>query len=168
MMKNSIVVLIALLLTSCAFHSFALQQPPDKRLLDLQREQDKLKRTTDPVDHAKSDIKISEILLSLAGDAVRQGDLEMIEKRLGEYTAAIQDAHETLVKTGRDARKKPHGFKDLEISLRRQINQLKDLEPALEFDQREPVEKARNEATRIRDDLLKALFGSQNATPHAA
>jgi hypothetical protein len=168
MMKNSIAILIALSLTSCAFHSFALQQPPDKRLLDLQREQDKLKRTTDAVDHAKADIKISEILLSLAGDAVRQGDMEMIEKRLSEYTGAIQDAHETLVKTGRDARKKPHGFKDLEISLRRQINQLKDLEPALEFDQREPVEKARNEATRIRDDLLKALFGSQNATPHAA
>jgi hypothetical protein len=168
MMKNSIVVLIALSLTSCAFHSFALQQAPDKRLLELQKEQDKLKRTTDPVDHAKSDIKISEILISLVSDAARTGDLEMMDKRLGEYTSAIQDAHDTLTKTGRDARKKPHGFKDLEISLRRQINQLKDIGGALTVDDREPVEKARSEATRIRDDLLKALFGSQDATPHAA
>ena len=168
MMKNPIAALMALLLTSCAFHSFAQQQPADKRLLDLQREQDKLKRTNDPVDHAKADIKISEILISFVSDAARTGDMEMMEKRLGEYTASIQDAHDTLTKTGRDARKKPHGFKDLEISLRRQINQLKDIGGALTVDERDPVDKARSEAIRIRDDLLKALFGSQNAIPIAA
>lgn len=162
-MKYFISALAALLLNSCAFHSFSLQQP-DRRLLDLQREQDKLKRTTDPVDHAKSDIKISEILLSLASDAARNGDMETMQQRLGEYTSSIQDAHNTLTATGRDARKKPHGFKDLEIALRKQINQLRDIGEALTFDQRDPVEKARNEATRIRDDLLKSLFGSQNAT----
>lgn len=163
-MKSSIPALLVLLLTSCAFHSFALQQP-DRRILDLQREQDKLKRTTDAVDRAKCDIKISEILLSFTSDAVRNGDMETMQQRLSEYTAAIQDAHENLTKTGRDARKKPHGFKELEISLRKQINQLKDMGSALTVDQRDPVDKARSEATRIRDDLLKALFGSQNATP---
>jgi hypothetical protein len=70
-----------------------------------------------------------------------------------------------MMKTGRDAHKKPKGFRELEISLRRQVNQLKDIGGALSYDQREPVEKARDEAARIRDDLLKALFGSQNVTP---
>src|SRR5262249_36195044 len=135
-------------------------------LIDLQRERDKLKRATDPVDRAKSDIKISEILLSLTNDSVRNGDAETMEQHLTEYVSTIQDAHETLMKTGRDARKKPHGFKDLEISLRRQINQLKDIGGALTVDQREPVDKARSEASRIRDDLLKALFGGQNGTPN--
>ena len=166
-MKYSISALLFMVATSCAFHTAALQQP-DKRMLDLQREKDKLKRATDPVDHAKTDIRISEILLSLTSDAARNGDLETMQQRLGEYTSAIQDAHETLMKTGRDARKKPRGFKDLEISLRRQINQLKDIGGALTVDDREAVEKARAEASRIRDDLLKALFGSQNGTPNAA
>jgi hypothetical protein len=166
-MKYSISALLFMVATSCAFRTAALQQP-DKRMLDLQREKDKLKRATDPVDHAKTDIRISEILLSLTSDAARNGDLETMQQRLGEYTSAIQDAHETLMKTGRDARKKPRGFKDLEISLRRQINQLKDIGGVLTVDDREAVEKARAEASRIRDDLLKALFGSQNGTPHAA
>ena len=157
-MKHSISLVVTLLLTSCAVRYIPFQQP-DKRLTDLQREKEKLKRLTDPVDRAKSDIKISEILLSITSDAARNNDVEVMEQRLSEYVSTIQDAHETLTKTGRDARKKPHGFKDLEISLRRQIKQLTDIGLALTVDQRDPVDKARAEASRIRDDLLKALFG---------
>src|SRR5262245_20653124 len=106
-MKRSISVLLALVFASSA--SLCFGQQPDRRLLDLQHERDKLKRTTDPIDRAKSDIKISEALLSLAGDAARNGDMDAMGQRLAEYTSAIDDAHETLTNTGRDARKKPHG-----------------------------------------------------------
>jgi hypothetical protein len=165
-MKHPISVLLVVALTSCAVRSAPRFQQPDRRMLDLQREKEKLKRLTDPVDRAKSDIKISEILLSFTSDAVKNGDTESMEKHLEEYVSAIQDAHQNLTKTGRDAHKKPRGFKDLEISLRRQIIQLKDIGGALTFDQREPVDKARNEASRIRDELLKALFGGQDGTHH--
>jgi hypothetical protein len=40
---------------------------------------------------------------------------------------------------------------------------LDDLGHGLTFDQREPVDKAKQQASDIRDDLLKALFGEQNA-----
>ena len=68
-----------------------------------------------------------------------------------------------MFRTGRDAHKKPKGFKDLEIALRRQVRQLEDIGQGLSFDQREPVQKAKEEASAIRDQLLKALFGEQNA-----
>jgi hypothetical protein len=86
-----------------------------------------------------------------------------MRKHLGEYMGAIHDAHETMMNTGRDAHRKPGGFKDLEIALRRQVRQLEDIGKALTFDQREPLDKAKDEAADIRDDLLKALFGEQNA-----
>ena len=101
--------------------------------------------------------------MTLVSDAVKNGDLERMEQRLDEYVAAIQDAHQSMVKTGRDAHRKPKGFKDLEIALRRQVRQLDDIGAGLTFDQREPVVKAREQASSIRDDLLKALFGEQNA-----
>src|SRR5207249_117781 len=135
----------------------------DKRLERLQRERDKLSRFTDPVDRTRSDITISEILLSLAGDAVKSGEPEVLQKRLSEYVDAIQDAHQTMLKTGRDAHRKPKGFKDLEIALRKQVRVLDDLGHGLTFDQRDPVDKAKQQASEIRDDLLKALFGEQNA-----
>jgi hypothetical protein len=156
-------ILLALTVSSCAIRSAAFQGQIDKRQERLERERAKLKAATDPIDRAMSEITISEILLSLAGDAVRSGEPEVLEKRLAEYVGAIQDAHESLVKTGRDAHKKPKGFKDLEIALRRQIRTLEDIGHGLTFDQREPVDKAKQEASDIRDDLLKALFGEQNA-----
>ena len=103
------------------------------------------------------------LALSLASDAVRSGEPEALEKRLNEYVDSIRDAHQTMIKTGRDAHRKPKGFKDLEIALRRQIRMLDDLGHGVTFDQREPVDKAKQEASDIRDDLLKALFGEQNA-----
>src|SRR5580704_9769785 len=165
---NRLLLMLVVLSTgSCAIkdvvRSASLQAQFDKRLIRLEAERDKLKRLTDPVDRTKTDINISEILLSLAGDAVRSGEPELLEKRLGEYSGTIQDAHQTMIKTGRDAYRKPGGFKDLEIALRRQMRTLDDLGHSLTFDQREPVTKAKQLASDIHEDLFKALFGEKNA-----
>ena len=162
--SRSLVVLLFLSLNSCTtVRSSFFQVDYDKRLERLQKEREKLVRQTDPVGRTKTQIKVAEVLLTLVSDAVQSGEPEVMEKRLGEYMAAIQNAHDTMMKTGRDAHKKPGGFKDLEIALRRHIRQLEDIGKGLSFDQRDPVDKARAEAAEIRDDLLKALFGEQNA-----
>ena len=157
-------LLIASATISCTTIRTASLQQIDKRLERLDRELEKLKRTTDPVDRTKIDIYISEILLSLVGDAVRSGEPEALGRRLGEYVDTIEDAHQAMMKTGRDAHRKPKGFKELEISLRRQIRILDDIGRGLTYDQREPVDKAKQQASDIRDDLLKALFGDPNAS----
>ena len=161
--KRFLVLLIFFSISSCAIRSSSLRAQYDKRLERLEREKDKLKRATDPVDRTKTEIRIAEILLTFVSDAANAGDQERLEQRLDEYRAAIQDAHQTMFRTGRDAHKKPKGFKDLEIALRRQVRQLEDIGQGLSFDQREPVQKAKEEASTIRDQLLKALFGEQNA-----
>jgi hypothetical protein len=162
-MKRFWILLLVLGICSCAIHTTSLRAQNDKRLLQLDKEKDKLRRQNDPVDYTKTQIKISEILLSLISDSVREGALDVMGERLEGYVNAIQAAHQTMVKTGRDAHKKPKGFKDLEISLRRQVRQLEDIGQALTFDDREPVERAKERAADIRDELLKALFGEQNA-----
>jgi hypothetical protein len=158
-----LLVLIVVAFSSCAIRPTFLQGQYDKRLERLQRERDKLNRLTDPVDRTKTGIAISEILLSLASEAIKTGEPEMLGKRLNEYTDTIRDAHETMMKTGRDAHRKPKGFKDLEIALRRQIRVLDDLAHSVSFDQRDPVDKAKAQASDLREELLKALFGEQNA-----
>ena len=162
--NRSLVFLLLMNLNSGAAVPFSfLQTGYDKRLERLQKEREKLVRQTDPVGRTKTQIKVSEILLTLVSDAVQSGEGEVMEKRLGEYTAAIHDAHQTMMKTGRDAHRKPGGFKDLEIALRRQVRQLEDIGKGLSFDQRGPVDNAREVAAEIRNDLIKALFGEQNA-----
>ena len=151
---------LALLLVF-TLNSSALQT--NKQLERLEKEKASLNRQTDPVGRTKTQIKISELLLTLISDAVQAGDPGMMQKYISDYLAAIQDAHQTMMKTGRDAHRKPGGFKELEIALRRHVRQLVDIGKALTFDEREPLDKAKDEAIDIRDDLLKALFGEQNA-----
>jgi hypothetical protein len=162
-LERFLLLLVVVAFSSCAIRTTPLQGQYDKRLERLQKERDKLTRLTDPVDRTKTDIAISEILLSLASEAIKTGEPEMLGKRLNEYMDTIRDAHETMMKTGRDAHRKPKGFKDLEIALRRQIRVLDDLAHSVSFDQRDPVEKAKAQASDLREELLKALFGEQNA-----
>jgi hypothetical protein len=161
--KPSLILLLVLGINSCAIRPFSLRVQSDKRLQQLEKEKEKLKRQSDPVDYTKTQIKISELLLSLISDSVRAGELAVMEDRLDGYLSAIEAAHQMMMKSGRDAHKKPKGFKDLEIALRRQARQLEDIGDSLAFDDRQPIEKAIERAEDIRSDLMKALFGEQNA-----
>jgi hypothetical protein len=69
-MQRLLLTLIVVALSSCAIHTNALRGQYDKRIERLQKERDKLGRQTDPVDRTKTYISISEILLSLASDAI--------------------------------------------------------------------------------------------------
>jgi len=160
--QRLVLVLIVFAVSSCAIPINALRVQYDKRLERLQKERDKLSRQTDPVDRTKTNIAISDILLSLASDAIKTDEPEVLGKRLLEYVDTIRDAHQTMMKTGRDAHKKPKGFKELEIALRRQGRILEDLARTVSFDDRDPVDKAKQVASDIRDDVLRALFGEQN------
>src|SRR5262245_58864625 len=127
-------MLIVLAVSSCVIHTNSLRGQYDKRFERLQKERDKLIRQTDPVDRTKTCITVSEILLSLASDAIKTGEPEVLDKRLSEYVDTIREAHQTMMKTGRDAHRKPKGFKELEIALRRQIRLLDDLARTVTFD----------------------------------
>jgi hypothetical protein len=163
LLARSLALVVLMSLPSCAARGGLQLMELDKRLIALENEKTKLKRQTDPVDRTKTHIKISDILMTLVTDAVKDGDLEVMEHRLDEYVTTIQEAHQTMVKTGRDAHKKPNGFKHLEISLRRQVRQLEDIGITLAFDDRESIDKAKDLAAEIRDNLLKLLFGGTNA-----
>src|SRR5262245_2894516 len=101
---RSLIQPLALLLVF-TLSSFAVQA--NKQLERLDKERANLTRQTDPVGRTKTQIKISELLLILISDAVQAGDMETMNKFIAEYLAAIQDAHQTMMKTGRDAHRKP-------------------------------------------------------------
>src|SRR5260370_16158659 len=103
------ILLSALFTTSCTIRTVSLQPQSDKRLERLESYREKLKHTTDAVDRTKIDIDISEILLSLVSDAVKSGEPEALGRRLNDYVETIQDAHQAMMKTGRDAHRKPKG-----------------------------------------------------------
>jgi hypothetical protein len=124
----------------------------------LRKERLNLTRTTDPVSRTKIQIKISDVLITLMTDAARAGEDRKAEQYLNDYSNTISDAHMTMMNTGKDAHKHPNGFKDLEISLRKQQSRLSDAGKLMDIDSREAVDKVRKQASNISDQLVKTML----------
>ena len=131
----------------------------------LRKERLNLTRTTDPVSRTKIQIKISDVLITLMTDAARSGEDKKAEQYLNDYSNTISDAHMTMMKTGKDAHKHPNGFKDLEISLRKQQSRLSDAGKLMDIDSREAVDKVRKQASDISDQLVKTMLLKDSNAP---
>lgn len=124
----------------------------------LQELRDKLARERDADDRAKITVEIGEALLGQIAEALKKPDLEAGRTLLDEYVKTMRQAYEDLEASGRDARRKPKGFKDLEIHLRRSHKDLDELGHLLSFDELEPLRKAMEEIEDIREKLLENLM----------
>jgi hypothetical protein len=63
-----------------------------------------------------------------------------------------------MVNSGRDPERRPRGYQELEIALRRHGRILEDLSTSLTFDARGPVEMALRSVLTIRNEILRLLF----------
>jgi hypothetical protein len=124
-------------------------------------EQDLLRRLeqeTRPVKKAKYEIRLARLKLLEAQDAVEQGGPEKVRELLDQYLARIRTSWQLLQSSGRNAVRKPEGFKDLDIALRRDGRILTDLSQRLPYFERGDVEATVKEVERIRAEVIKVLF----------
>jgi hypothetical protein len=153
MLKRCEIVATILFVALCSY-SIAQSKTEEQ----LMKERADLARTKDPVSRTKIEIKISDLLITLMADAARTGNDKQAEQYLNDYSNTISDAHLTMMKTGKDAHKHPDGFKDLEISLRKQQSRLSDAGKLMDLDSREAVDKVRKQASDISDQLVKTML----------
>ena len=145
-------------LAACSSRPDIFSDQRDERLRRLDRERAQLKLNNDPVGKTKGYIRISDLMISFVGDAIKRNDSEMMEDRLAGYRTAIQNARNTMMNSGRDASRKASGFRDLEIALRQQLRRLDDMGSQLTLEYRETIDVVITEVSGIRDELLQALF----------
>jgi hypothetical protein len=157
MSKHLCLALLALILTNGCAHSLD-RLSENERAERLAREKGRVNMLTDSVQKTRSYIVISQILLDFSTAAARDSDHETMRGLLDEYTASLQSALETMSNSDRNAERQPAGFKELEMSVRKQLRQLEDLNRSLAFEQRAPVEGALKSAVEVRDTLLGILF----------
>jgi len=143
--------LLAASLLALLAAGFALANNLDK----LRRE---LARSNDPIDRAKATAKLGDELVKQISDRYKAGAYTEGEQLLDEYLKAVRAAHRGLQQTGRDANRKPAGFKQLEIHLRKSARDLERIARHAPADSRETVAKAQSEVDAIHSELLQALL----------
>ncbi|MGH9787394.1 MAG: hypothetical protein ACRD4U_01660 [Candidatus Acidiferrales bacterium] len=131
---------------------------------NLDKHRQELARANNPIDRAKATAKLGDELIKQVSDRYREGAYTDGEQLLDEYLKAVRAAYRGLQDSGRDARRKPAGFKQLEIHLRKSAHTLERIAQHTSTDAREPLVEAQTEVESIRSELLQALMHG-NAKP---
>ena len=129
---------------------------------DLVQEQEKLNRETSVVGKVKALIKISDIHLRSASQDVKKSSFGAADRNLELYKESVEKALKTLQSSRRNAQKNPAGFKEFEISLRKQLRVLDDLRSHYSFDQLQTIDAAIAAAKAAQDAMFAEIFGPEN------
>jgi len=129
---------------------------------DLVQQQQKLNRQTSAVGKVKALIKISDIHLRSARQEVKKSDLAAADRNLEPYKESVEKALDILRSSHRDAQKNPAGFKEFEISLRKQLRVLDDLRSHYSFDQVKVIDATIAAAKAAQDAMFAEIFGPEN------
>jgi hypothetical protein len=123
--------------------------------------QARIEREQRPVKRAKLKVRLGRLKLLQAIDAYDQADHGPYQQLLDDYLKVMRSAWTDLQESGRQAWRKPDGFKQLDIGLREDIRFLDDLMHRVPYEKRGPVEKVYHEAEKIRAAVLEALFPAE-------
>jgi hypothetical protein len=148
---------------SLTFVAVAVDPGPALYARHPDNEQDLLTRLgheQDPVKKSKYATRLAQLKLQQSTDAYGKGDVEQGEKLLDDYLKWVQSSWDFLKGSGRQAERKPQGFKELDIALREDSRRFEDLQHRVPFADRDPVNKAAQATEKIRSEVLAVLFPS--------
>jgi hypothetical protein len=151
---------IFLLVALVAFdpHICQGQTKPDSRDKELDTERKKLAKEKDPADRAESLMKIADITLTYLRDSATANDAGQVESYTQLYWETVSQARNEMMLSGLNPYKKPKGYQAVETGVRRQTRVLQEIARSLNLQARKPVEAAIEGVSKVRDEMLKALF----------
>src|SRR5579862_9095107 len=114
-----------------------------------------LERRSDlALDHANEE-------LDAARDAFNANDAPKMQTALEEITESVNLSYQSLLDTGKDARRNPKFFKRAELSTRDLVRRLEGLEHLVDVDSRAYVDKVKDRVSEVHDDLLKSIMSKK-------
>src|SRR3970040_2758017 len=127
--RRAVWVLVSLLVSVALFDlaPVASAKDDEKKLLA------KIEREQNPVKKAKLEIRLGRLKLLEAFAAFERGDVELSHQTLEVYLKWMDDAWTALEGSGRQASRKPQGFKELDIALREDQRLLEDFEQRVPY-----------------------------------
>jgi len=110
----------------------------------------------------------SELALDHAGEALdtareafQSNDAPKLQTALDELTDSVNLSYQSLVDTGKDARRSPKFFKRAELRTRELLRRLDGLRVAVDVESRAAVDKVRDRVAEVHDDLLKSIMSKK-------
>ena len=99
--------------------------------------------------------------LDAAHSQYRAGDTAKTETTLGDVGTSVDLAYQSLLDTGKEARRDPKFFKRTELATRQLLRRIEGMAESMSFQDRPVAEKLRDRVAAIHDDLIKAIMSKK-------
>lgn len=96
--------------------------------------------------------------MDLARDASSAGEADKAKSALEELRDSVDLAYQSLVDSGKSARRSPKFFKRAELKTRELMRRLDGLAQAVDSEERVFVESVRDKVSKVHDDLIKDIM----------
>lgn len=99
--------------------------------------------------------------LDTARTAYQASDIEKTQIALNDVGQAVDLAHDSLQKTGKEARRDPKFFKRTELATRQILRRIEGMAESMSFQDRSLAEKVRDRVAAIHEDLLREIMAKK-------
>jgi hypothetical protein len=106
-------------------------------------------------------LRYADSELDAARDAYKKGDVDASRAALGEVEAGVQLSYDSLMATGKDARRNSRPFKEAEKATRQILRRLDSLSDAMSAFDRGAVEPVQRTVSDIHDKLITGIMGKK-------
>jgi hypothetical protein len=99
--------------------------------------------------------------LDMARDAYKKGDVDASRAALAEVAAGVELSYDSLMATGKDARRNSRPFKEAEKATRQILRRLDSLSNLMSAFDRGTVEPVQRTVSDIHDKLIVGIMGKK-------
>jgi hypothetical protein len=99
--------------------------------------------------------------IDTAREAYEANDATKMQAALEEIADSVNLSYQSLVDTGKDARRSPKFFKRAELKTGELIRRLDGLRLAVDVESRASLDKVRDRVSEVHDDLLKSIMSKK-------
>ena len=99
--------------------------------------------------------------LDTARDTYKKGDVDASRAALGEVEAGVQLSYDSLMATGKDARRNSRPFKEAEKATRQILRRLDGLSDLMSAFDRSAIEPVHRTISDIHDKLITGIMGKK-------
>lgn len=135
--------------------------PPPSTQDDIMRRRQEYDRERDPVNKAKRLPRLGEAHIAAARRAIREDNIPLAITLLQEHRDLIDSTRQALLAAIPNPEKKPSGFKQVEIHVRKSLSQMADIIAETPASERAPFEAIRADLDRLNRQLIRDLFPRQ-------
>jgi len=96
--------------------------------------------------------------MDTARDASSAGESEKVKAAVEELRDSVDLAYQSLVDSGKSARRSPKFFKRAELKTRELMRRLEGLAQAVDAEDRIFVESVRDQVSKVHDDLIQDIM----------